>query len=84
MSFVDGVTYGRNQEFTAEQLRQITPLEVYRYLCLRAYGKPDPGPEDLPKLVRSSMLEYDKKAISYFMTSHGRDWHEHTHSGNPM
>jgi len=30
------------------------------------------------------MLEYNRKAISYFMTSHGKDWDEGTHSGNPM
>jgi len=83
MSFVDGVTYGKDQEFTVEQLGQVSLLDVYHYLCLQAYRKQDPGPEDHPTAVRSSMLEYDKKAILYFMTSRGRDWDEGTHSRNP-
>jgi len=82
MSFVDGVEYGKNQHFEVDQLQKLAPLDVYRYLCLRGYGKPEPGPEDLPKVVRSTTLEYDKKAISYFMPN-GNEWDEHLHSGNP-
>jgi len=81
MSFVDGIEYGKDQHFDVNQLQKLAPLDVYCYLCLRAYDKPEPGLEDLPKVVRSMTLEYDK-AILYFMPN-GNDWDEHTNSGNP-
>jgi len=74
MSFVDGITYRENQDFTTEQLGQLTLLEVYHYLCLHAYGKPDPGPEDLPTAAHSSMPKYAKKQshITSFITVHDK------------
>ena len=83
MSFVDGIQYQDEQQFTAEQLRQIAPVHVYRYLCKRAYGSPDPRPDDLPTAARSSTLEYDKKAISFFMPNRKRDWDDNSQTGNP-
>jgi len=83
MSFVDGMDYQEQQHFTTEQLRAIAPLDIYRYMCLRAYGNADPRPEDLPTKVRASMLEYDKKAISYFMPNRRRKWDENSQTGNP-
>jgi len=49
---------------------------------LHAYGKPEPGPENLPMATQSTMLEYVKKAISYIMPNCGRQRDEHLKSGN--
>jgi len=76
--------YQEQQNFTVKQLQVIAPLNVYCYLCLWTYSNADPRPEDLPIVVQSSTLEYNKKAISYFMPNHRRNWEEHSQTGNPM
>ena len=83
MSFVHGTEYHDNWHFEAEELQQITPQDVYHYLCVQAYGKPDPGPQDFPTGACSTTLLYDKKAISHFMPDNGSNWNEHAQSGNP-
>ena len=67
MSFKDGVNYASDREFTNEELAQITPETIVRWMCVKAYGIPDPGPNDNPTEGRSSALAFAKKAISYFM-----------------
>jgi hypothetical protein len=64
MSFVDGVTYKKDQEFTQEQLDALTPGIIERWMKLRAYRTPDPGPDTNPTHCCSSSLEYWKKALS--------------------
>ena len=40
----------------------------------KAYGIPDPGPNDNPTEGRSSALAFAKKAISYFMPNRLMSW----------
>ena len=39
--FHGGVEYESNQEFTREQILEIQPLDVKRWLAMRAYNDPD-------------------------------------------
>ena len=59
MSFMDGVHYASDREFTSEDLAQITPETMFD-------GCPDPEPND-PTEGRSSALAFAQKAMSYFM-----------------
>ena len=44
MSFLHGaVEYDDDQVFTREQLLEIKPIDVKRYLCMKAYEDPDPN-----------------------------------------
>ena len=51
----------------------------------KAYGIPDPGPNDNPTKDRSSDLAFVKKAISYFMPNQIMSWNALANSpvGNP-
>ena len=67
MSYKDGVVYDpATTEFTQEQLLQITPSHLKRWMCFVAYGTPDPGFGDYPRRGRSSAIENSKKAISFY------------------
>ena len=70
MSFLHGAyEYPRDQVFTREQLLEIRPVDVKRYLCMKAYGDPDPNIASgaRPTSGRSDSLYYAKKALSRFM-----------------
>ena len=60
--------------FTNEELAQITPETIVRWMCVKAYGIPDSGPNDNPTEGRSSALAFAKKAISYFMPNKLMSW----------
>lgn len=84
MSYKDGgVLYDpATTEFTQEQLLQITPSHLKRWMCSIAYGMPDPGPGDHPRRGRSSAIENSKKAISFYMPRR-TPWDVPTMIGNP-
>ena len=50
-------------------------------MCWRAYGKVDSAQTDQP-IRRLQTLDYDKKAISYFMNATSK-WNEASKNGNP-
>jgi hypothetical protein len=82
MSFLDGVDYPANQEYTPEQLRQVRPTDIRRWMCLLAYGNQDPSIDDHPIYRRAETLKYYSKSLSYFF--HGdKSWDEDTGRGNP-
>jgi len=83
MSFKDDAAYDEDHEFTQNELGQITPQQLKRWMCLKVFGDPDPGAGDRPTEGRSSSLEYYKKAISYFMPNKLTPWNVFTNSGNP-
>ena len=68
MSFKDEVDYGKDHEWTDLELYVIRPRHVARWLKKRAYGTPDPGPDELPTEARDEGLQFAKKAVSLFMT----------------
>ena len=66
-----------------EVLVAITPEEVKRFLCQKAYGHPDPGPTDYPTSCRANTLVVYKKAISWFLPRQSHPWDEVGRAGNP-
>jgi len=84
MAFIDGgEDYPKTIEFSQEQLLNVTPDIVSRWMKKTAYGTPTPGPNDHPTRCRSSLLEQAKKAISYFMPNKHMGWDVRSNSGNP-
>lgn len=85
MAFIDetGLDYPRTIEFSQEQLLDITPDDVARWMKKTAYGTPTPGPNDNPTNCRSSNLEQAKKAVSFFMPNKHMPWDVRSNSGNP-
>ena len=83
-NMVHSTNYTVDHSFTNEELFTITPEQVTRYMCMKAYGTETPNlSTDLPTVGRSSSLEFAKKAISFFMPSRLLPWNEQSRSGNP-
>lgn len=83
MSYRDGIEYSKSYEFSPEELGEVTPEDVYKWMAMKVYGRPDPNNDDNPTHGRSSSLEYYKKALSYFMPNRLSTWNAIMHSGNP-
>ena len=83
MTFKDQQHYDMETDFTQEQRAAIRPTDVERWMCLKVYGVPNPGPDDNPTLGRSSSLLYYKKALSYYMVNRLTAWNEILQVGNP-
>jgi hypothetical protein len=86
MSFVDGVQYQMDACFQLSYFLDLTPVDIARYFCLIAYGTAEPDLEhDFPSQVRSSHLEFAKKAISWYMPNKLGHWQAQAHPpvGNP-
>jgi hypothetical protein len=77
--------YELGRVYTAEELRQVTPTELMRWLNIRTFGVPDPAVRDLTirPLVRANTLAFWKKAISFFMPDRLHGWRTGTNDGNP-
>jgi hypothetical protein len=79
MSFFHGAEdYEEEATFTREQMLEIRPNDVKRYLCMKAYNDPDPdtsGPNGArPIHARAESLYYSKKALSLFMPYKNAPW----------
>jgi hypothetical protein len=83
MSFVDGIAYQKDHEFSQEQLAALTPGIIERWMKQKAYGTPDPGPDAEPTFCRSSSLAYWKKALSFYMPNRLMHWNVMSLQGNP-
>lgn len=66
MSFRDGVPYEINHTFTAAALRLVSPAEIRRWMCVKAFGVPDPRIDSKPICKASKLVEL-QKALSHFM-----------------
>ena len=82
MEWKNGTTYPDDHFFTLEEKNAITPSDIHRWFCLKAYGMENPSNEDNPTLTRSNSLIYYKKAISYFISSN-QEYNETRRDGNP-
>ena len=82
MEWKNGTTYPDDHVFTLEEKNAITPSDIHRWFCLKAYGMENPTPEDNPTRTRASSLTYYKKAISYFIPSN-QEYNETRADGNP-
>ena len=83
MSFVHNAEYDKHHVFSQDELASLTPVDVQRWMCLQAYGTPDPLPDANPYEARSSSLEYWKKAISSFIPNRLMVWNAVIGQGNP-
>ncbi|CAB9525797.1 hypothetical protein SEMRO_1727_G293940.1 [Seminavis robusta] len=83
MSWLHKRTYTKAARFQPSALAGIQPHHVADYLKWRAYGTTDVDSKDLEQnpTCRSSTLEQDKKAISFYMPIKGATWNGT--SGNP-
>lgn len=81
--FHGGVEYAANSTFTREELLELGPLDIKRWLSNKAFGDPDYNVHqgDRPLFARSSSLEYCKKAVSFFMPNRLPPWIDG--AGNP-
>ena len=83
MTCKDDTFHAPEEEFTQEHLLEIVPNDLHRWLCMKAFDKPDPGPHDNPVHGRSSSLMCCKKAISHFTPDTLFPWSAGTGQGNP-
>ena len=82
MSYLDGIDYEQNHEFTLEQLGALTPAHLIRWFNMRAYGTEEPD-KDAVLMVRSTALEFWKKAISSNMPNKMLGLNQLSNVGNP-
>jgi hypothetical protein len=68
---------------TPRIMAPLTPDDVARWMCQKAYGTPEPDPDANPTQARSSSLESWKKAISYYMPNCLMSWNAVSGQGNP-
>ena len=75
--------YPTTHTLSDEELSTLTPEEIYAFMAQKVFGMPNPvSGQDLPTVGRSSSIEFDKKAISYFMPNKW-PWDEQEKKGNP-
>jgi hypothetical protein len=67
MTFMNGIAYAKDHQFIQDTLASLTPDDLARWMCQKAYGTPEPNPDANPTQARSSSLHYWKKAISYYI-----------------
>jgi hypothetical protein len=56
--------YEKDHLFSQDELLALIPAEVTKWMCMKAYGTPEPGVDNHPTLCRPTSLEFWKKAIS--------------------
>ena len=84
MSFRDGIHYGREHNFTREELEPISAIEFYKWCKYHEYGDTDADEGISPPLhFRVKSVLAWKKAISYSMTNNNMVWNETAQIGNP-
>jgi hypothetical protein len=83
VSFLKEHEYDKAYEFSQEELGAVTPIDDKKYMCYRAYGTVESGPDDQPLHVRSGSLFFWKKAISHFMPNRLMVWNALAQVGNP-
>jgi hypothetical protein len=83
MTFTNGIAYAKDHQFVQDELAPLTPDDVARWMCQKAYGTPEPDPDANPTQARSTSLMYWKKAISYYMPNCLMPWNAVSGQGNP-
>jgi len=84
LSYLDNVKYAKETIFPRDRLAEIKPDDLMRYFNMRIFGAENPTAEQRlrPKL-RSTCLEFWKKALSYYMPNRLMQWNELAEIGNP-
>jgi hypothetical protein len=83
MPFLNEQAYDNDHLFSQDELALLQPDDIKRWLCVQAYGTPEPGPDANPTLARSNSLKYWKKGISFFMPNKLMSWNAFSGVGNP-
>ena len=84
MSWRDGTTYGRDHDFTRQELEPINNIEIYRWAKFRVYGDADADENMSPPIhYRANSVLAWKRAISYSMVNRNMPWNEIAQVGNP-
>ncbi len=83
MSFIAGEPFACNYMYTDAELCAIQPKHVLRWMNFRTFGTIIPAIDDNPISVRSSSLQYWKKAISFFHPVRLMVWSARRREGNP-
>jgi hypothetical protein len=39
-------SYGKDHEFTQQELAAVTPMDLVQWMCLKVYGVEEAGPDD--------------------------------------
>jgi hypothetical protein len=74
MSFIVGQPFARNYIYSDEELNAITPAHVFQWMNFRTFGTVNPAVDANPISVRSSSLQYWKKAVSFFRPNRLMVW----------
>lgn len=74
--------YPKDHEFSEDEITAITPRDVVKFMNVKAFGKPDPGPTAKLAGAGYSSLEFVKKAISFYMPNK-EHWDFESNHGNP-
>jgi len=73
----------RDKTFTKEELLSVRPIDVKRWLAMRAFGIPNPNMQtDAPDNERSASLSKTKSGVSVFMPNQHVAWID-GRGGNP-
>ena len=84
MNFLDGTNnYDMNSTFSSERLVQITEGDICRFFSNWLYGHDNNPTEADQASVRSTTINYYKKAISSFMPRQNMPWDKIRKEGNP-
>jgi hypothetical protein len=75
--------YEKDHVFSQEELAALTPNDIKRWMCVKAYGTPEPGMDANPTECRSTSIAFWKKAISSFMPNRLMQWNALSNVGNP-
>jgi hypothetical protein len=69
--------------YTKGELRALTPDDVVRWVNVKAFDLPDPPSDANPTFVRTRLLAYWNKSISFFMPDRLVVWVLGRNEGNP-
>jgi hypothetical protein len=83
MSFHHQTKYEKDTLFSDDVLGQLMPKDMYKWLCIKAFGIANPAPTDVPTKCRANTLSFHKKALSHFMINKTQCWNAITMAGNP-
>ena len=82
INYLDSVTHPKGTEIPRERITRLTPSDLMRFFNSEIFGA-EVCPEDGNPKIRSSTVEFWKKALSSFMTNRLMAWNEVSNIGNP-
>jgi hypothetical protein len=59
MTFTNGIAYAKDHQFVQDELAPLTPDDVARWMCQKAYGTPEPDANPSSILIAPLLEEGD-------------------------